>query len=310
MEADIGHCLVVEREMVDLQPLFSRLVPDARKQHADPAAGHQFHELGVRGAACLDRCDLVSVAQHRDAIGDLPDLPHAVRDIDDARAGGLELGDEIEQPGRLRFRQRGRRLIEDEEADFGQECLGDLHHLLVGARQVSDLGSRVEVEAEVTHYRLCPVAHRRAVEEAAPCQLATKKQVLLDREVGNEAELLEYWADPDGSRGMRRKLGYLLALIAKAARVGREGPGDDVDESGLAGAVLAEKHVDLAVAKVEIHSIERDDAGKALGDLAQFEEESAGVTDLRRSRRRVGNRRNRHIGSPQAIACPHPVRAP
>ena len=96
-----------------------------------------------------DRGDLAAVAQHRDAVGDLLDLAHAVGDVDDADPGLLQLGDQVEQLRRLGFRQRRRRLVQNEQADVGEERLGDLHHLLVGARQFANLAVGVEVESEI-----------------------------------------------------------------------------------------------------------------------------------------------------------------
>jgi len=55
------------------------------------------------------------------------------------------------------------------------------------------------------------------------------------------------------------------------AGVGSEGAGDDVDQGRLAGAVLAEQHVDLASPEVEIDIIQRQHAREALGDSDHFE---------------------------------------
>ncbi len=54
--------------------------------------------------------------------------------------------------------------------------------------------------------------------------------------------------------------------------VARGGAAQDADEGGLAGPVLAEQHVDLARAQVEVHAVEGDHAGVGLADPAQAEE--------------------------------------
>ena len=122
---------------------------DLRKQNADLAAGHQFDQFGFRDVPRRDRFNLAPVAQHRDAIGDLFDLPHAMRDVDYSNAGSLELGDQLEQFCRLGIGERGRRLVKDQKAYFGKERFRDLHHLLVCARQLRDFVIRRQVEVEL-----------------------------------------------------------------------------------------------------------------------------------------------------------------
>ena len=48
--------------------------------------------------------------------------------------------------------------------------------------------------------------------------------------------------------------------------------GEDVHQRRLAGAVLAEQRVHLALAQVEVDVVVGDDPGEALGDAAQLED--------------------------------------
>src|SRR5690606_34511599 len=50
------------------------------------------------------------------------------------------------------------------------------------------------------------------------------------------------------------------------AGVGRVGAGEHLDQRALAGAVLAQQHVHLATAQIEVHAVERDHAGEGLAD--------------------------------------------
>ena len=204
------------------------------------------------------------VAQHRDAVGDLFDLAHAVRHVDDADAGGFELGDEVEKLRRLGIRERGCWFVEDQETDFGQERLGDFHHLLVGARQLGNLVIGPQVEIEFAQDGASTRPHGGAVEEAAGGDFAAEKEVFLDSQFRHQAEFLENRADPDDARAMRGEIGDLFALIFEGAGIGRVGAGDDVDQRRLAGAVLAEQHMNFAAPQIEIDAFQRDHAGKPL----------------------------------------------
>ena len=62
----------------------------------------------------------------------------------------LELGDQLEQLRRLRFGQRGRRLVEDQQPHVGEERLGDLDHLLMRARQIAAPCGRVADRSRVS----------------------------------------------------------------------------------------------------------------------------------------------------------------
>ncbi len=216
--------------MFDLEELFARLVLDRREEHADLAAGHQLHQLGLRNVARGNCLDLVPVAQDRNAIGDLLDLAHAVRHVDDADPGCFEFRDEIEKLCRLGVGERRRRFVEDQEPDFGQERLGDLHHLLVSARQLRDLVVGTQIEIELADDGAGARPHGGAIEEAPGGDFTAEKKVLLDGQLGHQAELLEYRANADDPGAMRRQIGDLPALIFEGAGVGRECAGDDVDQ--------------------------------------------------------------------------------
>ena len=204
--------------MLDLEKLLAGQVRDGREQHADLAAGHQLDQLGFRNVVGGHRLDLVAVAQDRDAVGDLLDLAHAVRHVDDADAGGFELGDEVEELGGLGIGERSRRFVEDEQAHFGQERLGDFHHLLVGARQLRHLVVGPQVEIELAHDLARAGAHGSAIEEAAGGDFAAEEEVFFDGQFRHQAEFLEHRADPDDARAMRGEIGDVFALIFERRR--------------------------------------------------------------------------------------------
>ena len=65
-----------------------------------------------------------------------------------------------------------------------------------------------------------------------------------------------------GVEGDGRTVDLHLALVCAIEA------GEDVGEGALAGAVLAEQGVDLALERLEVDGVVGDDAGKSLGDPA------------------------------------------
>ena len=70
--------------------------------------------------------------------------------------------------------------------------------------------------------------------------------------------------------GERRR--DLLAAPADGAVVGLVGPGQHLDQGGLARAVLAEQTVHLAGLDVEVDAVEGPHAGERLGDAGHGEQ--------------------------------------
>ena len=60
-----------------------------------------------------------------------------------------------------------------------------------------------------------------------------------------------------------------LAVEEDLALVGPVEAGEDVRERALAGAVLAEQRVHLALGRLEVDAVVRDDAGEPLRDPAE-----------------------------------------
>ncbi len=110
----------------------------------------------------------------------------------------------------------------------------------MGAGKLAHRPGRIELEAELRDDLPGAFAHRRAIENAAARDLAAEEQILLDREVRDQRELLEDRADAHQPGLVRGQATDLAAGIVEAAGIRREGAGDDVDQGRLAGAVLAE----------------------------------------------------------------------
>ena len=95
-----------------------------------------------------------------------------------------------------------------------------------------------------------------------------EEDVLGDRQPVDQVELLVDRGDAEphgGDRGWRARPARPPADLA---RVGLVGPGEHLDERGLAGAVLAEQAVHLAGATLQVDAVQRPDAGERLDDAA------------------------------------------
>ena len=71
---------------------------------------------------------------------------------------------------------------------------------------------------------------------------------------------------------MRRTRSDRFATETELTLIGGMHAGENLDERGFPGAVLAEERMDLAGANGEVHRRERHHAREALADAAELEE--------------------------------------
>ena len=241
------------------------------------AAGHVGDDAGLAGLADRTIADDAAVAQDDDAVGDREHLVEAVADEDDGDAMRAEIADDGEQRLGLVRRQRGGRLVEDQQFGVAGERLGDLDDLLLGRRERTGLDPRIDMAGADPDEQLARLGRERlAVDQAGPAgHVIADEQVLHHRQRGDQRQLL---VDMDDA-GVERRPGIpedgFLATPTDGAAVARQRARQDVDEGRLAGAVLAQERDDLAGGNVEIDPVQdavlvegfRDAAGgeKAVG---------------------------------------------
>ena len=218
------------------------------------------------------RLDLLAAPQHGDPVRDLGHLVQLVADEDDRLALLGQALDDREQLLRLLRRQHRGRLVEHEDVGAAVERLQDLDALLLADGDVLDDRARVDGEPEPRRDLAHALLGRRVVEQDAVVhRLGREHDVLGDRHHRDQHEVLVHHADAVLDRGLRRaELGRLavdqdLALVRPVEAV------EDVHQRRLAGAVLAEQRVHLALAQVEVDAVVRDDAGEALRDPTKLE---------------------------------------
>src|SRR5262249_45092439 len=150
-----------------LEPDLARLAPLAAEEILHFAPDHtpdrrRRRQLGARGSR-----DPATVAQDGDAIGDLEDLLHAVRDEEDGHALLTQVGDDAKEAVHLVRREGGGRLIHDEDAYVEGDGLGDLDRLLLGEGQTARRLPDVESDVEAAQHLCRLPLHAAAVDELA-----------------------------------------------------------------------------------------------------------------------------------------------
>ena len=231
------------------------------------APDHRVDQVLLGDVAGVPRGDLGPVAQADDRVGHLADLVEAVGDVDDPRALVAQHPDPVEHALGLRAAQRRRRLVEDDVARLAGDRLGDLDLLLDGHRQAADQAVRVDVGAEQVEHLARLVVHPPAVVPSARPREPADVDVLGQRLLRLQPDLLVYQHHARGQRvgGGVRVVGR--AVDGHRARVRPVDPGDERAQRRLPGAVLPDQTDDRAAGEVEVDALEHRRPREALDQL-------------------------------------------
>ena len=170
-----------------------------------------------------------------------------------------------------------------------RERLRDLDHLPPRQRQVLDQRQRMDVVGAGARQRfLGHAALRAAVDQPEAARRIADRDVVGDREVGDQRQLLEDAGDAGRMGRGRRCKRDRLAVEQHAALVGRDDARHDLDQRRLAGAVLAEDRVNAAGLDHEVGVLQRAHAAVALGDALHDEQAHSGECGDRHRDPRIG----------------------
>ena len=130
-----------------------------------------------------------------------------------------------------------------------------------------------QLDANARQLALGVGLHLPAIEQpegAAAGRLAPQEDVAGDVQRVDQLALLV--DDPDAEPGRVGRSMHLHRRIVYAdlARVGPMNPRQDLHQRRFARSVFADESHDLAGRDIQIHAVERDDPGKALGDRRHF----------------------------------------
>lgn len=190
--------------------------------------------------------------QDGDAIGDGKRFLDAMGNQHDGAALRAELSKALEQRVRFLQREHRRRFVEEDERASTPQRACDLHPLLLADGELAHDG----IERKVP--RLVEVR-------------AKQQQVLANRKGRHEHEVLVNDVYSVIPRLSCARKANRVAVQNQLATRGREAAGEDVRESGLAGAVLTQDGVNFAAPQREADVPEGDDIAKLLRDVPYFE---------------------------------------
>ena len=236
------------RQALDAEYLRADPYRPFRVEPTDIAADHRHDQTVGVERALLPGADVAPVAEHGDAVGQTPDILHAVRDEDhrDTRRAQV-IGNPVELLALVLGQRRGR-LVHDHDPRVGRQRLGDLHDLPPRDRQRAHRFARIEARAERVEQPPCVAVHPRPIDapERSTHRFVPDEDVLGHRQVGIRRYVLIDRRDPRAGGVARVAKAHRSAVEHDPARVRRVHPGDHLDEGRLARAVLAQKRVHLA----------------------------------------------------------------
>src|SRR5690606_37614410 len=113
------------------------------------------------------RGDQRAVPQDGDVVGERDYVAEDMRDVDDRPAGLLEPPYQVEEARRFARRERGRRLVEYDDAGIQFESLGDFDELPLARRQLLEQHLRGNIESALAEQCGGPAALVAAVRQGS-----------------------------------------------------------------------------------------------------------------------------------------------
>ena len=190
-------------------------------------------------------------------------------DVEHGEALPLEIGHDLEEHLRLVGRERAGGLVQNQEARVLRQRLGDFHLLLLGDVDVAHQRGGIHVlQAHLIQQRAAVGVELLPVDQAEPALgLARLEDVLRHGQRVGQGQLLVDHGDSQRA-GLDGRVGRnLLAVEDDLAGGGLVHAGEYVHQRGLARAVFAHDGVDLALAHVKVHIVERLYAGEFLANM-------------------------------------------
>ena len=166
-----------------------------------------------------------------------------MRYIDARHAALLEAVDQFIETVGVDLAQAARRLVEHDDTRAAADGRRDLHDLLLRRRQLTQRPQHVELDADLGEHRAGAARQLAALDESALGRKRRETQILGDREVGAERELLVHHADAGGKRVARSAECDLASVDEQSSAVGRVDAGENLPERALPGAILAAERV-------------------------------------------------------------------
>ena len=271
MLLEIGAELLVgaQGKVVQSQPgLGAGRGPAAVGRRLELAADHEFRQaLGAFLAGVAFGHDPAEAHDGR-PLAERLDLLQLVADVEDGAAFLSEPAQGFEKLAHFLGRQHGGRFVHDQQTRLLQQAAHDLDALALADGKIVHRAVRIEGE---------PVGGRDF--DDAPAQAPAlsrvvdgESDVLRHGQRLEQGKMLEHHADAQTPGGVRARDPDRLALPPDFAGIGLQHAIDDLHQRALAGAVLAQKRMDLARQDSEIYAVIGEAAGESFRDAGQGKE--------------------------------------
>ena len=234
---------------------------------ADAAAHHHVRQGLLVGILGQHVADVLTLTQHRHAVGDLQHLMELVGDDNEGFAVGLHVAHDGEQLIRLLRRQHGGGLIQNQDIRAAVQHLDDLHRLLLGDGHIVDLHVGIDVKAVL----VADVLHLFAGTGQIQLALQTQNNVLRGGKQVHQLEVLMDHTDAEGEGILGRRDGHRLVVDVDLPLVGEVDAGEHIHQGRLAAAIFAQQGQDLTLVQLHVDRVVGDNFSEPLGDVLHFD---------------------------------------
>ena len=240
----------------------------------------------------------LAIADNGDLIGAIADFIELVGD-DDARdaLGFLELNQQIQQFAGVAFVQGRGGFVQNEQLHILGKGFGDFNKLLLTHTDVFDQRGGGVVQTNHGHVFGSFLVGHVPVDHAVFGLLIAQKHVFSNAQVRNQRQFLVDDNDAYTLAIFDVFKPAFVVLIDNIASIGAIGidTAENIHQRGLASAVFATEGMDLAFRHLNVHVVQRLNAGELFGDILHFEDCIAQKTFLPKIR---NGRRTKERPSP------------
>ena len=167
-----------------------------------------------------------------------------------------------------------RRLVEQQQGGLGRERAGEFEPALLAERQIGRQFIALVREIEELERAVDLLARAARAAQPAPEKILVAllagilrdPEILPDRQLPEQTNVLERSRDPQRHPRMRRPIGDVGAVEDDAAGGRRKQAADEIDDRALARAVRADEAENFAARDRQIDAIDRADAAEMLGE--------------------------------------------
>ena len=236
------------------------------------APGHVTGEIGLGEAATGMACHLQPIAQHAHPVTQRAHLIEAMRDEHHRQPLAPHALQQGKEPVHLGAFERGGGLVENKDArlPFGQFA-GQHHGLALGKAQRVHPPPGVNGQAQPGQSGLGALLQRRLPHATGTAGPAAEQQIIRHTHRRHDLQLLRHKRDAGGARriGPARRKG--TPGQGHSPRIGTINAGDNFQQAGFAGAILAHQPMHLSSHQAQRNAAQGQGIAEALMQVSSNE---------------------------------------